>query len=114
MAFYTTVETESCCTNKHSATVRLAKSIPFYFELKYVQWEKARNGPCMRLSRESGTDIPLDSIDLEAMSLTELYESPFHVTAVMNKGFASAEKSGFALMPLIDANTNLTVSEAQV
>ena len=48
------------------------------------------------------------------MSLTELYESPFHVTAVMNEGFASAEKTGFVLLPRIDTNTNLTVGETQV
>ena len=55
-----------------------------------------------------------NSIDKDAISLTELADSAFHVTPLMTEYFMSITHSSFVLVPHINSNNGLILEANQV
>ena len=64
------------------------------------------------MDRQSAS-MPLDSIDIEAIAITELTDSPFIVHPVLNVPFLDVAKSKFELIPHFNVNTRVNVTSTQ-
>ena len=106
------LEVESCCLQTFEFKHQAKAKTPYLFEINYVQWDLPRNGPCIRMDRQSAS-MPLDSIDIEAIAITELTDSPFIVHPVLNVPFLDVTKSKFELIPHFNVNTRVNVTSTQ-